>query len=276
MKQKLVIATVTRGASSPGWWDYHRSTRKMTDFLRQPVPVTCEDVHGIVDVAVEDMPELEGTIQLDQDVCKARARIVRKALEMSSADWFLWWDDDIGAEPQLIVLMIFLANKHGIDILGAPYPRKAIREAEVVAAALAGKEHPLRYGYCFEDFAIMKHTASVDQPPSNALFEVDGIGLGFCLTSRKCLQEMTEAYREADGFIDQRLGGETVGMFTFARGEDRHLPSEDYAFCARWKALGHKIFAYCGNYSPVRHVGIYTYEAHPDCLRKTITKTETK
>jgi hypothetical protein len=57
----------------------------------------------------------------------------------------------------------------------------------------------------------------------------------------------------------------TVALFHVGI-KDKHMPSEDYAFCRRWRAIGGKVYAYLGKGSPVNHHGKHMYRGMIEAL----------
>lgn len=194
-----------------------------------------------------------------EDVSRARSRAVWYALQRSECQWVLWWDEDVVVkDTQIVPAMLDIAVSRGYEFIAAPYPRKRI---------------PAMFPYKPKDEDIRAGKF----PVKDDVLEIDLIGFGFAMTSRKCLETMCEAYAD-EWFTDAHDPAnihETVGVFrqlmgpesTYANANDpnskptrfRELYSEDYSFCRRWRDLGKEIAMYLGPGSPLGHVGGHTF-----------------
>lgn len=197
------------------------------------------------------------SLAFTDDLARARSRAASIALTRSDWDWLLWWDDDVVVQDVSIVQrMIDAANRHGLEMIGAPYPRKRIQAK-----------------FPYKPLRSQLEAGKIEW--SDEVQLVDCLGFGFMLTSRKCLQQMTHRYRH-EWFTDVREGEpprETVALFkqvhtgeTIVTGPTgfpmrfRDLLSEDYSFCWRWRReMGDWIGMYVGPGSPLVHVGTHAY-----------------
>jgi hypothetical protein len=185
------------------------------------------------------------------DLVRARSRAVSYALERKAWDWVLWWDDDVAPQDVSIVQrMVETAQRHGYDMLGAPYPRKRI---------------PAKFPY---------KPIQQQSPIVNDCVEVDLLAFGFMLTSRHCLQYMSDSYDDI-WFSDRHDDGpfrRIPALFSLVHGPEyvalnesgesvllRDLYSEDYSFCRRWRDIGGKVHMYVGNHTPLAHIGSCAY-----------------
>lgn len=195
---------------------------------------------------------IEATLSFSDDLVRARSRCVRHALKSDCWDWILWWDEDVvPSDVRIVEYMIGLAEAAGSDMVAAPYPRKRI---------------PIAFPYSPTEADMASGQLTI----KDGLVEVERIGFGFTLTSRKCLFTMTQEYSE-EWFTDDD-GEETVALFrqvmtprsSMTNGTEtkrfRQLLSEDYSFCYRWRNVGGSIYMYVGEGSPVAHVGRYSFE----------------
>lgn len=190
------------------------------------------------------------------DLARARSRCVWYALQIPEWEWVLWWDDDVVPHDITIVnRMIECAEWHGVNVIGAPYPRKRI---------------PAQFPYRPLD----KDIASGSMPFENGAVPVEWLAFGFMLTSRHCLECMVEHYKEewfTDGH-DSNNPHETVALFRQVmtktemvtmpdgtRRRHRELLSEDYSFCHRWRQMNGTILMYVGEGSPLAHVGRHSF-----------------
>lgn len=201
--------------------------------------------------------ERQGSVQLpfewsySDDLGRARSRIACNALERDGWDYLLWWDEDVYPTNMAIVGQMLATGK---DVVAVPYPRKRI---------------PTLYPYKPLDSDIARGGLSFD----NGVCEVEYIAIGFCLTSRKCIQQMADAYREELWFSDgETMDREITGMFTPMFGPVYRLPdgrrarnlfSEDYTFMHRWRAIGGRVHMLATMDMPLTHVGGYCFTGAP-------------
>jgi hypothetical protein len=177
------------------------------------------------------------------DVSRARSVAAWRALQRPDWDWVLWFDEDVVvSDTSIVPRMIERAEEDDrIHILGKPYPRKRLP-----------LEYPVR--------PLPGHMATGAIQIDRDVAEVEAVPFGFTLTSRGCLQEMSECYQ--DELRCKTDKGETVPMLfalTFAdTARGREYLSEDNSFCHRWRALGGKVHAYFGG-DPLGHTGAYTF-----------------
>ena len=181
------------------------------------------------------------------DVSRARDRVARVFLHepfWASYTHLLWWDDDV-LPPDVHVVRRMLATGH--DVIGCPYPRK---------------KYPLVWPYRAVGPDGGTKPLSLTEPT-----EVDAMPFGFMLTSRACLERMWNGYHSARWYIDlmEREMFETVGMFDLLYSDVRPGPdgnphrvklSEDYSFCASWKAIGGSVYMHP---EPCGHIGSHVY-----------------
>lgn len=284
MKPYTVAILTPHGDKNAITHGYAKSIRLLERRLSQQAWKIDDNELGFVEL------EIDSTLTAASDVIRTRSRLARQFVLSTNADFALWVDDDIDFSDDLSVVprMVALAVRFSLGVVGAPYPRKMLRESAITNAVLwatkAIKEsdneeerkrahdillHPLRYAYTQQDFVwyLDLKREKPPQPPHAWLTGVDGVGFGCCLTSRNCLFEMLEHYGKPgrDGFDDKRLGGITTALF-YPQLEDEQLPSEDYAFCRRWQKLGHQVFAYTGPGAPVKHIGSVEFNADRTCM----------
>jgi hypothetical protein len=180
---------------------------------------------------------------------------------------FLFIDSDINFNAQDVIALMALDK----DLIGAPYPKKAINWRNVIDAA---RKHPELEPQELEKlvgdyvFNVVRGTSqfSVTEP-----LEVMEIGTGYMMVKRHVFDKMKESYPQIhykpdhvgqknfdgsryihayfDTVID-RLDSITGG------GSDRYL-SEDYMFCQMWRKIGGQIFL-CP-WMRTQHIGTYAF-----------------
>jgi len=190
------------------------------------------------------------------DLARARSRCASIALERPGWDWLLWWDDDVVCKDVSIVQrMVDAAGRHGLEMIGAPYPRKRIQAS-----------------FPYKPLRTQLEAGRIEWRDEVQLVEC--IGFGFVLTSRSCLSLMTQRWNK-EWFTDVREGQpprETIALFKQIHTDEssvlgpnglpmrfRDLLSEDYSFCWRWREMGGSIGMYVGEGSPLMHVGAHGY-----------------
>jgi len=188
------------------------------------------------------------TVRIPDDLPRSRARVVADALRKPGWRYMLWWDDDVFPhDPLILARMHILADKEDLDVLGAPYPRKRI-PIDIPYRVLPGTTH----------FVV---------EPAGAV-EVAGVGIGFCLMSRRCLEAMSAHYRdELWATDDVQPEHEMICLFdpmftptTEHQGRrHRFKLSEDYSIQERWRNMGGKIHMYLEIGMKLGHAGRYTF-----------------
>jgi len=204
------------------------------------------------------------------DLTRVRSRVVRLALASPreyTAIW--WWDTDIIVRDPLVAARMLMT---GHDIIGATYPRKVIRwhNAAAWAAEETAAGRPITAAgleAAAVDFPILPGKGDVG-PDQCA--PVQGMGLGYMITSTKALRAMVEHYAKDLTFGDVFQGQRhrTVGIFQLATPLERDatpddpLLSEDYSFCWRAQQCGISVHCYCGPGTPLDHAGAYVFRGN--------------
>lgn len=193
-------------------------------------------------------------------ITRARNYLVDEFLRSDSTH-LLFIDSDIHYSPQDVIALIALDK----EIIGGPYPKKAINWSNVAEGARKNPDLPpgelenLAGEYVFN---VVKGTEqfSVSEP-----LEVLEIGTGFMLIKREVFPKMEAAYPEL------RYKPDHVGQAHFDGSRyihayfdtiidhgisDRYL-SEDYMFCQYWRKIGGKVWL-CP-WMKTQHVGTYAF-----------------
>jgi hypothetical protein len=174
---------------------------------------------------VEEFP---ACIAFGGDLVRTRNRMAATILRETEATHVLWLDDDTWAlDTGLVQRMI----DTGCHLIGAPYVRK---------------QEPVGW--------VHRPTG---EPIQDDVLPCVGIGFGFTLTTRECLERMTRSPYEIS--YDDVPGpfriANLFGHVYEARDDKRILLSEDFAFCSRWRALGCQVHIYAGPGNMVVHAG---------------------
>jgi hypothetical protein len=196
------------------------------------------------------------TLASDSLIPRARNTLVAKFLAHEPATHLLFVDADIGFEPADVARLLALEE----NVCAAPYPLKQmVWDAPAVARARAGEliaTAPLRY---------------VGLPPTptetrGPFVTTDYAGTGFMLITRAALDRLAAAhpelqYEAAHATLDTPSNHLFAFFDTSLDPITRHYLSEDFTFCARWRALGGKIWL--DTSARLTHVGTHEYQGDP-------------
>ena len=194
-------------------------------------------------------------------ITRARNYLVDEFLHRSDCTHMLFIDSDIHFNPQDVIAMLALDK----DVIGGPYPKKAIKWKNVKKAVLMhpdiepGSLDKLTGDYVFNP---VKGTAqfSVSEP-----LEVMEIGTGFMMIKREVFPKFEAAYPELkykpDHVGQAHFDGSRYIHAYFDNVIDpvshRYL-SEDYMFCQWWRNIGGQIWL-CP-WMKTTHIGTYHFQ----------------
>jgi hypothetical protein len=160
-------------------------------------PECSASIWNLVNTATVDPSqafELEDIQQWDADVVRVRSRFVNIFRKRSQASHMLFVDADVSFAPDCVVGMI----RAGKDLVCAPYPaREGVDFARVKqfpdfdAEALA---------YHYKVRLLPGHDGKVVTDESGCV-EVESIGLGLALISRKCIEDMAAHYGKQWSYV---------------------------------------------------------------------------
>jgi GT2 family glycosyltransferase len=196
------------------------------------------------------------TLAGDSLIPRARNTLVAKFLAEPSATHLLFVDADISFTPAHVARLLAL----GEDVAACVYPLKHLDwDDAAVARARAGElisTAPLRY------------VGKPADPPERrgAFLAADYAGTGLMLISRRAIQRLTQAHPELR-YTAAHATLDTPSDLLFALFDTaidpvtRHYLSEDYAFCARWRALGGKIWI--DTEAILTHSGTHDFTGNP-------------
>lgn len=181
--------------------------------------------------------DLFACMRKSADLVRTRSVLHHNFLLKTSADYLLWADDDSAFTPAAVVGMM----QANVAFIGCPYPRKTDDEA------------PLVY-----------YTGELDEieisgdPP---IAEVLGVGLGLAMMSRRCAEILSNAAFDLEQWFWHE-GEKIPAPYMIKIDKDNELRTEDFAVCRLWREVLHgKVHLYCGNGSPIGHVGSKVYTA---------------
>lgn len=143
----------------------------------------------------------------------ARDEVIDLFLQ-SNATRLFWIDSDMVWEPEQFMRLLALSQYR--DVICAAYPAK--------------KEQPTFY-VNWEPEAGLKQG-------EYGLLEINGIGLGFTVMSRRVVEELAA---NADKVIDDVSQREMAAVFRIGQTPTRRRQGEDMAFFADIRALGYKV-----------------------------------
>jgi hypothetical protein len=202
-------------------------------------------------------------------ITRARNYLVDEFLR-TDCTHLLFLDSDIGYTAQDVVALMALDK----DVIGGPYPKKAINWENVAKAA---RQHPDLEPHELEKlvgqyvFNVVKGTKSfsVTEP-----LEVMEIGTGYMMVKREVFDKMKDAYPmihyKPDHVGQSNFDGSRYIHAYFdtvidykdsitGGGSDRYL-SEDYMFCQMWRKIGGQI--YLCPWMKTQHVGSYAFSGN--------------
>ncbi|MDO9525603.1 MAG: hypothetical protein Q7J57_08695 [Gemmobacter sp.] len=163
-------------------------------------------------------------------------------------DYLLFLDNDMGFKAELIAQMLALNQ----DVVGVIYPKRTLDLRQLQTSA--GQDYDAAYAKACSFIG----TPLPGHPILNGFAQVDRIGTGILLISRKAIDRMITTLPEiVDG--DQIKGTPFASKFEnfltpFNKVvENGRELSEDFSFCHRWvKGCGGSIYANVNQ--PVKHV----------------------
>ena len=167
------------------------------------------------------------------DLSYARDRILGAFLRSRHTHW-LMVDDDMGWNPH-DVLRLLAAR---LPLVGGAGPKKL---------------YPLRF--CIHSRDDMGREVYGAYHAATQTVEVTGIGTGFLLVSRECVERMVDAYPEL--LFDPGEGQTEYGLFDSII-VNRTRYSDDFAFCWRWRKIGGQVHVMPS--IKLAHVGSHCFE----------------
>jgi hypothetical protein len=158
----------------------------------------------------------------------------------SDATHLLFIDSDMAFEPSLAERLL----SFGKPVIGTIYPRRSLdlrRLKELIATH--GFDHALALAH---DWNVRFLGPQLEV--RGGLCKVEGIGLGFTLIERACLEELAPDCPT----YQSPFTGAPVRAFFREMGD-----SEDYSFCKRWIQRGGDVWAFVD--ADIWHVGDFRY-----------------
>jgi len=201
-------------------------------------------------------------------ITRARNYLVDEFLHRSDCTHLLFLDSDVSFNPNDVIAMLALDK----DVIGGPYPKKAIKWKSVVTAIKKNPEIDTgELEKVTGDFVFNPVKGTAQFNVSDPL-EVLEIGTGFMLVKREVFTKMEESYpmirykpdhvgqahfdgsRYIHAFFDTVI--DSADSIT-GGGSERYL-SEDYMFCQMWRKIGGEIWL-CP-WMRTSHIGTYHFQ----------------
>ena len=157
------------------------------------------------------------------DIYSLRAQMCMHFLDTDATD-LVFIDNDLSWEAG--GLMRLLA--HEVDVVGGSYPKR---------------KAPITFMFRSEEFekdGILRGHAE------SGMIAVDGLPGGFMRIRRHVIEKMHDKHRGEFEVLDPHTPqGKTVRIFDpyyYDAPDGKHVLSEDYAFCQRWRDMGGDIW----------------------------------
>lgn len=222
--------------------------------------------HLLRDYGISTQPVFLGNESL---VTRARNTIANMFLD-TDCTHLLFLDVDLEFDPADIIRMLGYSVKHGMELIGLPYSKKAINWDTVHEAA--------QKGVPADELKDLTATVAANFDFANAEFdsnnpvEVHHIATGLMLISRNLFVQLAAAHPEWRYQLmkdEIKNSTRTTAIAFFRNGIDEQTGvylSEDYAFCNDWHDLGGKTWL-CP-WAKTRHMGTYFYPCDITALAK--------
>jgi hypothetical protein len=163
---------------------------------------------------------------------RTRSDAATRALD-EGWDELFWIDSDIAFEPDSVEKL----RAHDAPIVSGLYAKKGMQDFAV---------------------SLLPGTRELKVGEGGGLVEVRGVGLGFLRTRRAVFEDIRRHYSLP--ICNTRFGEATIPFFlpmVVAEEAGHWYLGEDYAFCTRARAAGHKILV--DTRPRLGHIGRYTY-----------------
>lgn len=248
-KRKLFVGTPMYGGACTGMY-----TRSLCDLT-----ATCVKM-GI---------EMKSYFLFNESLIQRARNYVCDEFMRSDCTHMLFLDADIGFDPNDVIAMLAMQSDDSpYDVLGAPYPKKAISWEKIRDAVEKGfaDEDPEQLNKFVGDF-VFNPIVGPDAPtqiPISEPAEVMEIGTGFMMIRRATFDKFREAYPEQSYKPDHVRTKEFDGsreIFAYfdciIEPKTKRYLSEDYMFCGYVRNMGHKVWL-CP-WMKTQHVGTFIF-----------------
>lgn len=202
-------------------------------------------------------------------ITRARNYLVDDFLK-SDFTHMLFLDSDISFNAMDVLTLLAL----DYDIVGGPYPKKAIKWS---AVKLAVEKNPDVDPQLLETVAgdyVFNMVENTKQFQVGEPLEVREIGTGYMMIKREVFDKFREAYPNTRYKPDHALYNKDGNTYIHAYFDtiidpdtERYL-SEDYMFCQNWRKIGGKI--YLCPWMQTEHVGTYAFKGDMSSTAKLV------
>ncbi len=153
------------------------------------------------------------------DIYSLRAQMAMHFLDSDATDMIMI-DNDLSWEAGSLVRLL----AHEVDVVGGAYPKRR----DPITFMFRSEEYD-------RDGVLRGHADS-------GMISVDGLPGGFMRITRRAIEALHDKHREQFEVVDPHVPqGKTVRIFDpyyYDAPDGRHVLSEDYAFCQRWRDMG--------------------------------------
>jgi len=163
----------------------------------------------------------------------------------SDATHLLFVDSDMAFDEALAFTLLGF----GKDVIGAVYATRRIDLDAFEAAAAKGSPHARALAHEFFYLADENRQIHV----SGDLARVAGLGAGFLLISRRCIETLSASAAH----YPAHDGESVAGIFARIPRDNARPWGEDFSFCRRWREAGGEVFAYIK--AQIWHCGTMRY-----------------
>jgi hypothetical protein len=196
----------------------------------------------------------------DSLVTRSRNSIVAGFLDQAAATHLMFVDADTGFEPEDFARLLAFDE----DVVAGMYPVKNVDWAQTARRAAAGGatlEELREAGLHF----VGVPCAAGGREERDGFVTADYAGAGFMLIRRAAIERLVRAHPELKYEVAQtypapaRRSDHLYALFDCTIDpETRTYLSEDFAFCARHRRLGGKVWL--DTQSRLKHVGAYEFQ----------------
>lgn len=161
----------------------------------------------------------------------------------SDADWLLWWDSDIGAEPNALETLLEVANPETRPIVGGLCFIEGDYSHDFRGGLRSSLSPTLYDWYWVEPSSGMPGAYKIiprTEWPANELTRVGATGCGFLLTHRSVYEKISA------WLMDPKQGAPGNIWFERIPGPDGERCGEDISFCLRAHEIGLPIYVHTG------------------------------
>jgi len=196
------------------------------------------------------------------DIVNARNAFINKWYYETKSDAMLFVDSDIGFHGEIVSKLIEHSEKNGVDFIGGNYSKKTIELPKILQTASKWATPEIDMKELLSASASYvttgKHSLYEDGE-LDGLCEVDGIGMGCFLITRKSANKLFKwASMNMEKTIFTTFGDPCSGYAVFNPvSNEKGNYGEDYSFCMRVKEAGLRIF--CDPSMEFTHTGNWDF-----------------